>query len=155
MNFTDEQQVLAGTCWGEARGCGRAGMENVAQCILNRKGYGWNGGTIIGVCLAPKQFSSWNTNDPNRAQIIAASDTSTPEVDWTIALDVAEAAIAGSNPDRIDGADSYFAHAMREKPYWAVAPARSVYGDGWHDFWIVRPADYTAYCVSHNSALLH
>lgn len=139
FNFADPKSVLAGTLYGEARGCGRAAMENVAQCVLNRVTDGWNSGGVTGVCLAFEQFSSWNRNDPNREQILTAAALGTGST-WLLSLDVAAAAIAGKNPDRINGADSYFAHSMRAPPYWAKPPAVQRYSDGWHDFWRVKPA---------------
>ena len=137
FNFADARTVLAGTVYGEASGIGRAGMENVAQCVLNRVADGWNTGGVTGVCLAYEQFSCWNFNTPDRDRILAAEAAGT-EPAWTLALTVADAALAGTNPDRILGADSYFAHSIAP-PYWAHPPAVRRYSDGWHDYWRVKP----------------
>lgn len=148
FNFTDPRLVLAGTLYGEARGCGRAAMENVAQCVLNRVADGWNTGGITGVCLARLQFSCWNDGDPNRARILSAAALGR-EPTWLLALDIATAAIAGSNPDRICGADSYFARSMIKAPYWAIPPAVGVFSDQWHEFWMVRPAQSAPVASTH------
>lgn len=148
FNFADPQLVLAGTIFGESRGCGRPAMENVAQCVLNRVADKWNSGGITGVCLAYKQFSCWNQNDPNRAKILAAAASSSNPT-WALALDIAGAALAGNNPDRINGADSYFAKSMAKPPYWAIPPARSVFADQWHEFWMVRPAQSAPVASTH------
>jgi N-acetylmuramoyl-L-alanine amidase len=153
FNFADARLVLAGTLYGEARSCGRPGMEDVAQCVLNRVADGWNTGGITGVCLAYEQFSSWNMGDPNRAKILNAAALGR-EPAWLLALDVATAALAGTNPDRIEGADSYFARSMRTPPYWAKPPAAASFSDAWHSFWIVRPADQKAPVVSIHATLL-
>jgi N-acetylmuramoyl-L-alanine amidase len=147
--YGDDLAVLAGTNYGEARGCGRFGMENVSQTILNRKADGW-APTIAAVCLAPYQFSCWNAKDPNRAQILAAPST---DPTWLLALDVARAALAGRNPNRIAGADSYFARSMVRAPYWAAPPATPCYSDQWHAFWHVRPAGQSAPVISVHSSL--
>ncbi len=138
FDFTSPRLVLTGTLYGEARSCGRAGMEDVAACIFNRVKNGWNGGTVVGVCLAPRQFSCWNAGDPNRAAIIIAS-TVLHDNYWQLASIVADNALAGRNPGRIGDADSYFARSMPKPPYWAVPPAVRCYSDGWHDFWRVAP----------------
>ncbi len=138
FDFTSPQLVLQGTLYGETRGCGRAGMENAAQVVLNRVAAGWSGGTVVKVCLAPEQFSSWNAGDPNRMKIIVAA-TMLPDTAWDLAGVVAASALAGRNPDRVNGADSYFARSMPKMPYWAKAPATWRFQDGWHAFWRVHP----------------
>jgi spore germination cell wall hydrolase CwlJ-like protein len=137
FDFSSDRLVLAGTAYGEARGCGQSCMQDVVQAVLNRVTGGWPGGSIVGVCLAPKQFSCWNASDPNRVQILAAAKAYTPL--WQSALALADIAIAGSNPDRLLGADSYFAKSMQRSPYWAAAPAVWRFSDSCHSFWRVHP----------------
>lgn len=123
-----DQDTLARTIWGEARGQGREAMENVASVIMNRyrarregKGYASWGpvrGTIAQICQAPYQFSCWNTSDPNRAQCIAVN---TSNAAFKTALSIAGSAIAGTLEDRTGGADHYFASSMGVLPSWASA----------------------------------
>lgn len=57
--------TAAATLWGEARGEGPEGLRAVWHVIQNRAAARKQ--TIEAVCRAPKQFSCWNANDPNRA----------------------------------------------------------------------------------------
>ena len=63
--------VVALTCWGEARGEGRNGMQAVAEVVFNRandpKGR-WPA-LAAKVCKQPKQFSCWNRTDPNMPKL--------------------------------------------------------------------------------------
>lgn len=150
FDFTSDRLVLAGTAYGEARGCGPSGMQDVLQTVLNRTADGWPGGTLAGICLAPYQFSCWNVTDPNRTEIQAAASAYTPL--WQQALALADEAIAGNGPNRILGADSYFARTMKTTPYWARSPAVWRYTDSCHNFWRVHPA-VSAPVVSVHSSL--
>ena len=132
LDFTTPRIVLAGTCVGECSQGGRVGMHNVASVVMNRVDAGW-ASSVIGVCFAPAQFSCWS--DHNRARIEA-----TPQTDpatWALALDIADAALAGTLPNEVGQADSYYASSMRRAPFWAKAPARHVFSDHWHSFWLV------------------
>ena len=135
MDLNDPLDVMARTLWGEARSGGAAGMRHVASVILNRANHPrWWGSDIRGVCLAPMQFSCWNSDDINRPKLEAVG----PDDPWfLIAKVVSAAAIAGNLVDATLGADSYFAHSMSTKPSWA-AHAVHTYSDGWHDFYRVE-----------------
>lgn len=115
-----EIDVLARTMYGEARGEGSAGMEAVANVIVNRvriaeaKGGYWWGGNIIQVCQKPYQFSCWNRSDPN-FQTLQAVDKS--NVYFATALRIAARACAGVLKDMTGGATHY--HAAGIMPYWA------------------------------------
>jgi spore germination cell wall hydrolase CwlJ-like protein len=123
---SEDQDVLARTLYGEARGQGRAAMENVASVILNRyrkrqagEGYAsWGpvGASIAQICKAPWQFSCWNANDPN-LPVLRAVTTADPA--FRVAMDVAADAINGLLFDRTGGADHYFATSMASLPSWA------------------------------------
>jgi spore germination cell wall hydrolase CwlJ-like protein len=55
------------TVWQEARGEPYAGMVGVAEVILHRtKNKLCSDGTVASTVLWPKQFSGWNSSDPNR-----------------------------------------------------------------------------------------
>jgi spore germination cell wall hydrolase CwlJ-like protein len=54
--------AVAKTLWGEARGEGTSGIDDVAGVIMNRaKG---NPANLVKVVTAPKQFSVWNAGVP-------------------------------------------------------------------------------------------
>ena len=133
LDLTGPRIVLAGTAYGECRGGGRVGMENVASCVMNRVDDGW-ASNVVAVCLAHAQFSCWF--DVNRQAIEDAAEKD--PITWETALDVADSALNGSLVNRIGAADSYYALSMRVAPFWAHQPARHVYSDHWHSFWAVR-----------------
>ena len=59
----NNEQILSLCIYGEARGEGIEGMLAVASVIMTRAKV--SGQTIKQVCLQPKQFSCFNSNDPN------------------------------------------------------------------------------------------
>ncbi len=63
-----ESEILFLTIVGEARGEPIEGQVAVGNVILNRSTARKQ--SILDICLAPKQFSCWNENDPNRAVLI-------------------------------------------------------------------------------------
>jgi hypothetical protein len=114
--MTDAVDTLARTIWGEARGDGVVGMTAVAAVVLNRAAHPrWWGHDIASCCLAPWQFSCWNSDDPNLPKMRAATAASEmfPE-----ALAIAADAVAGKISDPTGGADSYFAIGT-PVPSWA------------------------------------
>lgn len=135
LDLTVPSTVLAGTIYGECRGGGRPGMEDVAAVIMNRVAGGWQA-NVIAVCLAHAQFSCWS--DSNR-QVIEDAPSASPAV-WGIALDIADEAMGGTLTNRVCGADSYYALTMRRPAFWAKPPGRHVYSDRWHAFWTLQHA---------------
>lgn len=110
--------IMARTLYGEARGelmkFGLAPIIAIANVILNR--YKKNfAKTIKDVCLAPKQFSCWNKNDPNYKKITAVTEE---DMIFRKCLLVAENVLDEKYPDITDGCDHY--HTNYVKPYWAA-----------------------------------
>ena len=115
--FSD-QEILAKTIWGEARGEIPAGQQAVACVILNRVALnGWRGHDIRSVCLKPFQFSCWLQNDPNRTKMLEV--TADSDQIYANCLDIAASAITGTLIDNTNGATSYFAASMKTPPAWA------------------------------------
>ncbi len=122
QHFYDEitVDVLARTLWGEARGQGTAGLQAVANVVLNRvkvaeeKGKFWWGNNIIQVCQKPYQFSCWNRSDPNFRKLQAVSEDN---LYFSSAMRIARRAVIGALEDITPGATHY--HADYVKPYWA------------------------------------
>ena len=111
----DQTDYLARTIYGEARGEGARGMQAVANVVMNRvKAGGWYGASVKDVVLKPKQFSCWNSDDPNRTIILAATAAQLKQ-----ARSIAEQAINGTLPDITGGATHY--HAKSITPYWAAS----------------------------------
>ena len=115
-----EIDVLARTLWGEARGEGSAGMQGVANVILNRveiaevKGGFWWGNNIIQVCQKPYQFSCWNRSDPNFRKL---QNVEEKDLYFATAQRLARRAMHECLGDITDGATHY--HAAGVDPYWA------------------------------------
>jgi len=116
LETASEEDILARTICGEARGEGDQGMSAVANVVLNRvaKG-GWWGDSVKDVCLKPYQFSCWNLGDPNRSIILNLDSGFSIYND---ALAIAQQAYAGTLADITNGATSYYAKGTPE-PKWA------------------------------------
>lgn len=135
VNLSDDYFVYTGTIYGEIRGGTLAAQQNVAQVILNRHVAALahdSTATVRDVCLAHLQFSCWNTDDPNRAEILAAARND-PKT-WAACARVAWNALNNDNPDRINGARNYYATWMKFAPPWAKPPAVVTLNDGFHIF---------------------
>ena len=116
----DELEIFAKTLYGEARGESLAGIEAVANVILNRHKIAlhtnriWWGKTISEICLKPRQFSCWNPTDPNFKFL--HQDLSDDKL-YQICKRVALRALHGNLIDNTHGATHY--HTIRVNPYWA------------------------------------
>lgn len=111
------EHIMARTLWGEARGEGVAGMTAVACVIMNRARHPrWWGNTPDSVCTKPYQFSCWLPDDPNRAKLLAVTDT---DAQFAEALDITARAIDGLVADVTGNADSYYALGTPQ-PVWAA-----------------------------------
>lgn len=102
--FSDEE-IVARTLWGEARGEGYTGQQAVCNVIFNRsKKPSWWGINPRTVCLHPCQFSCWNHSDPNRSKIMEVADT---DAMLAQCLGIARLAFSGTLDDITSSADSY------------------------------------------------
>ena len=122
-DMTENQQLyLAKTLWGEARGEGKKGMQAVANVVMNRvqKG-GWYGASIKDVVLKPYQFSCWNSNDINRAQL---DNLTVDDLIKSGAWEISEKAINNELQDITGGAINY--HAKSVNPSWAKSMTKTV-----------------------------
>lgn len=111
--------VFVATVWGEARGEGPSGQAAVAHVILNRTGRPQWPDEIALVCLQAKQFSCWNTGDPNRikCELVGPDDSL-----YMSCLHIATGCLLGRIDDPTQGADHY--HALDiEPPSWAETMA--------------------------------
>jgi spore germination cell wall hydrolase CwlJ-like protein len=111
MDFSSE--IAVRTIWMEARGDGEAAMRAVAHVLVNRlKTRRW-GSTLAQVCLAPLQFSSWNTSDPNRRAMAALDDDDSLLNEIRIYL----ADALSGEPDPTNGSTHYYATTIAA-PNW-------------------------------------
>ena len=108
--MTAEILVVALTILGEARGEGFEGMAGVASVIqtraIERKQ------SPSQVCLAPLQFSFWNTK-PSKAE----QDKLMSNPQANNALHLAKLVCERRLPDMVNGANHY--HAISVNPKWA------------------------------------
>ena len=110
-----QEVLLRLVLWGEARGESSLGKLAVLWVIRNRAAK--TGKSISDVILAPLQFSSFNANDPNRAQMLDAwrHDAAT----WTAIDALCELAETWpALPDPTKGADHYYVANMLNPPKW-------------------------------------
>jgi N-acetylmuramoyl-L-alanine amidase len=112
--------IFARTLYGEARGeyatSGPAALIAVANVIFNRlKRGGPYGKTLTEVCLRSRQFSCWNSDDPNRTLIQGEDLEKDPLFKFCqhIVLKVQR----GVWPDLTRNSDHY--HSISCKPSWA------------------------------------
>jgi spore germination cell wall hydrolase CwlJ-like protein len=121
----NDEDILARTLYGEARGEGIDGIEAVACVIMNRfKARKWFTGYVIEngqkvpsvaqTCLKKWQFSCWNKNDPNAEKIKKVTEQ---DAVFAQCLAVARRAIKGELKDWTGGAVYY--HTKQIKPVWA------------------------------------
>lgn len=120
--------TMARTIWGEARNEGYAGMQAVANVIMNRYAKAQTnsakarqfGATPSAICKKPWQFSVWNASDPNLEKILNVTETNR---EFRTALDIARLALLGQLPDITGGADHY--HANYVAPSWVSAGVKT------------------------------
>lgn len=116
-------QVLARTAWGEARGLLKPGMQATINTVQNRfkSRILWWGHDFRSICLAPLQYDCWLPADPNRAKLLAVTES---DPQFICALDIAQRAIDGTLEDLTSGSDSYFDTRLPRDlwPKWASEP---------------------------------
>jgi cell wall hydrolase len=109
--------------WAEGRGEALQAVVGILWSIKNRVQHPhWWGNTLSSVILKKWQYSSFNGNDPNRAEMMDPLKYDT-EATWAkICLSYEEVFVQGV-PDPTGGATHYHDKTMLEhKPAWATAP---------------------------------
>ncbi|MDR1982801.1 MAG: cell wall hydrolase [Holosporaceae bacterium] len=136
MKFSkNDLDILARTLYGEGRGelykFGIASLMAIASVVVNRKNKNF-AETISDVCLAPYQFSCWNSKDVNYEKIKNVTRECSI---FKTCLEVAENVLLEKWPDITDGCDHY--HEKTIKPFWAayLEPKRIF---GAHHFYELR-----------------
>lgn len=125
--LSHDQDILARTVYGEARGEGDIGRLAVAYVACNRAEIAaryvaaterkhplFGDGTIAGACLMPWQFSCWNASDPNSGPLHGLDLTGDAAIPCVAA---ACAAISRTPEDPSLSATHY--HVLGLHPYWA------------------------------------
>ena len=123
MNNFD-QEVMARTALGEARGVGQEAMVAVMWTGVNRfMAKRWySGQSIAGAFLKKEQYSCWLQSDPNYAYI---TNVSPIPLLVTQALEWAAQVIAGKLEDPTQGATHYFDNSIAP-PAWTVGATQTL-----------------------------
>lgn len=106
-------------------------MDGVSHVLNNRLNLNVFGVTLADVCVRAAQFSCWNTNDPNRAQMARLRDDD-PVLQQC--KDSLSAAISGLSPDPTFGATHYYDKRMMNPPTWRLGATQTA-EIGNHLFW--------------------
>ena len=112
-----DHEIATMTVFMEASGEPDQGKAAVAHVLVNRLRAGRWGSTLAAVCLAPLQFSSWNSSDPNRkrAAELSIDDPVFQACEMAVAM-----ATDGTSADPTQGATFYFADTIAA-PSWAAS----------------------------------
>lgn len=103
----DPANLLARVIWGECRGADAMEARAIAHVVVNRASRpGWWGKDVKSVCMATKQFSCLNPNDPNLTKILKGDFS---DGDWSTCQREAADAISGTSKDPTGGAVAYHA----------------------------------------------
>lgn len=106
--------LLALCVWREARGEGPIGQRGVAHTIQNRAAEpSWWGHDVRGVILCPRQFSSFNADDPNADKFPNPADQGYQSIDA-----MCRAVLGGTDEDVTAGAQWYIDSSI-SPPAWA------------------------------------
>jgi len=108
--LTKNQETIAMTILGEARGESYVGMYAVA-CVIQQRAKDRNK-TPAQICLQRKQFSCWNSNDKNKPKLRGLLKTK--EAYWAKQMAIH---ITKLNSNYTKQADHYC--TLKAKPYWA------------------------------------
>lgn len=118
------EQIVSLTIFGEGRGEPLEGKAAIGCVIRNRVRTSYRGDTYHEVCLAPLQFSCWNTNDPNRPlllrlaqQIAEGRGAEITDPVWRETAYVARGIVTDQILDRVGSARHY--HAVGAMPDWS------------------------------------
>ncbi len=115
MRLISDTALAAATIWQEARGEPYEGKLAVAEVIRNRVRERYaSDGTVAGTVMRPKQFSGWNSDDPNRIPSLKLDDGDRIVADCIRAWKEA----TEHNTNLVRGALLYYAPALAA-PAWA------------------------------------
>lgn len=121
----NDLDTLARTIWGEARGEGRAGMQAVANVIMNRfklsqqstvYARNFGGGSVANICKKKNQFSTWMKHDPDHLRnYLAMMAVTESDPQFREAVSIARQALQYRLTDITNGADHYLNVAATRK----------------------------------------
>ena len=115
-------EIAARTVWQEARGEPEEGQRAVAHVIVNRMHSRRWGNSLASVCLWDRQFSGWNSGDPNRIAACVLSDDSPVLIKFR---DFISKAMSGE-ADPTGGATHYFNPKLADPPWAKDQPYKEI-----------------------------
>jgi spore germination cell wall hydrolase CwlJ-like protein len=117
--LTDEQ-ILAATLYGEARGASWKAKLGMGRVMVNRSQDKRFGKDIKDVVTKAKQFSCYNDNDPNLQEIMTVVEDFDASFDMSMALrDCYYAALKVlKGEDKTQVKDSLYYHTNAVNPSW-------------------------------------
>lgn len=135
--MVDEDRLeLARTAAGEGRNQGLDGMRLIMHTIKNRKDSNKWPNSIMEVTRQPKQFSAWNSNDPNKSYMESLTLDS-GDSEFLQAYEIADEPLP-QELDKFKDADHY--HTDKVSPSWSKSPKMRKLGQhGSHIFYSTKP----------------
>lgn len=113
--------LMALCAWREARGCSVEAIRGVLHVIDNRARHpGWWGAGAVDVILKPKQFSSFNADNPEAVKFPGGDDRVFLQI-----LDHVEQVLMGKDSDLTGGATHF--HDSTVTPEWAGTMTRTAH----------------------------
>lgn len=114
-----DRQIAAATIYAEASGAGPEGIKAVAWVIANRVRSGRWGANAFSVCLWRKQFSCWNDDVTNRADLLRVGKIPISDKLLQSCLDAFDEATTGGKDSDPTGGATFYHNAVMAPPFWA------------------------------------
>jgi hypothetical protein len=133
-----DAQIAGITIYCEASDQGRQGREAIAWTLRNRLADGRFGSTIAEVCLRRFQFSEWNGDARNNANLLRAARVPDGDLILGDCLRAFSDVLAGRISDPTGGATHYHEHAMARFPDWTIGAIKTATIAAWFFYRGVR-----------------
>ena len=117
MAFADGV-IAAMTVYCEASGEPQEGRIAVAATFFNRLKSGRFGKSVAAICLARYQYSEWNDDKLDNANLLRAATVDNHDSVMADCAEAFNAAASGMDPSL--GATHYYADTMQTPPAWAA-----------------------------------
>ena len=113
------------TVYCEASGQSAQAKLAVAWSILNRISHGGFGNSVAEVCLRRMQYSEWNADAGDNANLLRAAKCQDDDGELATCKQALQNALAGESADPTDGATHYYSTNI-SPPYWTKGAKQTV-----------------------------